>query len=466
MLARAKSESEATLLRRKSADYAARFEKARQTIEKLWVKTCNEDGTEGGYFATCYNPKVDPGEFAVYPRGGTLRAVLKQGGYLRDDGTVDREKVARLAQASDLALPPGFDKAAILGLLKSHAGSTAPAAVAKLTETLDKVGSVADQLKKYRYSIEDTGAIDRAKLDAVANAGAMKLSPFIDKAYVHREMKTLVETTARIHAELTAHGYIANGEIQDKFWELPSAERMQGSYPDRQAVFDILKEHKGIDVFTNQLDGLWAWIAMGEDPEELVKAARVQMILKTIYENNRVTNGWATQRTADGKEVKSDQGKDVWIASNYVLAHMLDYYGMTEESKDVYAVMDEVLLQHDNTSTSPESVRPDENKFIVKGYPRPGAVWTHLPLFFFKAQKASGKKTSTPEEMSAFIQGIFNPDSGAMERYRLQGEDRAESAHWGRSAGRIAYGLSRVRPGAGAGAAPAGGGGAAGSVLA
>ena len=49
---------------------------------------------------------------------------------------------------------------------------------------------------------------------------------------------------------------------------------------------------------------------MGEDPEELVKPARVQMILKTIYENNRVTNSWATQRTADGKEVKSDQGED------------------------------------------------------------------------------------------------------------------------------------------------------------
>jgi hypothetical protein len=179
-----------------------------------------------------------------------------------------------------------------------------------------------------------------------------------------------------------------------------------------------------------------------------------------------VTNGWATQRTADGKEVKSDQGKDVWIASNYVLAHMLDYCGLTEESKDVYKVMDEILLQHDNTSTSPESVRPDENKFIVKGYPRPGAVWTQLPLLFFKAQKQAGKKISTPEEMKAFMQGIFNPDGATLAAFRSRGQGGTESAHWGGKAGRIPYGLSRVRPGAGSGPAMPGGGGAAGSVLA
>jgi hypothetical protein len=136
---------------------------------------------------------------------------------------------------------------------------------------------------------------------------------------------------------------------------------------------------------------------------------------------------------------------------------------MTLESKDVYKVMDEVLLQHDNTSTSPESVRPDENKFIVKGYPRPGAVWTQLPLFFFKGQKQAGKKISTPEEMKAFIQGLFNPDgTGGFFR----GQAQAEPGSWVRKTGRIPYGLCRVRPGSGVEPAMPGGGGAAGSVLA
>jgi cellobiose phosphorylase len=334
MLEKAGAEAERSALRAKIADYRARFERAKRTAEKLWVRTRNQDGTEGGYFATCYDPKV------------------------------------------------------------------------------------------------------------------------------------ALEETALVCPELERNGYIVNGEIQDKFWEVSSAENLEGNYPDRQAVFNALSVHKSVDVFTNQLDGLWAWIAMGEDPDELVKPARVQMILKTIYENNRVTNGWATQRTAGREEVKSDQGKDVWIASNYVLAHMLDYCGMTEESKDVYKVMDEVLLQHDNTSTSPESVRPDENKFIVKGYPRPGAVWTQLPLFFFKAQKQAGKKISTPQEMKAFMQGIFNPDGATLAALRSRGQGKTESAHWGRKAGRIPYGLSRVRPGAGSGPAMPGGGGTAGSVLA
>jgi hypothetical protein len=463
MLAGAKAEADKVALRAAIADFTDRFERAKKTIETLWVKTRGENGGEGGYFATCYNPVVEPGEFSVYPQGPTLRAQLQQAGYLRDDGSVDADKVGAIANPSALQLSPGFDKKAVLDLLVANARKTDPVAVANLTDTLNKVGSIADQLKKYRYADEERGAIDRAKLEALPSAVALKVSPLVDKAYVYAEMKKVLESTAAVYPELEKNGYVAKGAIQEKFWDVASAQQLQGRYAAVQAIFDSLRAHKSFDVFTNQLDGLWAWIAMGEDPEELVKPARVQMILRTIYENNRVTNGWATQRTADGKEVKSDQGKDVWIASNYVLAHMLDYCGMTRESKDVYKVMDEVLLQHDNTSTSPESVRPDENKFIVKGYPRPGAVWTQLPLFFFKAQKQAGKTISTPQDMKAFIQGIFNPDAVAIAR--AQGS-KPESSHWAKKSGRIPYGLSRVRPGEGSGPAMPGGGGAAGSVLA
>jgi len=68
--------------------------------------------------------------------------------------------------------------------------------------------------------------------------------------------------------------------------------------------------------------------------------------------------------------------------------------------------------------------------------------------------------------MKAFIQGIFNPDGAALAALRSRGQGKTESAHWGRKAGRIPYGLSRVRPGAGGGPAMPGGGGTAGSVLA
>ncbi len=441
-------------------DCRARFDKARRTLETLWVKTRREDGTEGGYFATCYDPTVEPGELAVYPQGPTLRADLEQRGYLGADGSVDEETL------DALELSPGFDVRAVSALLESYVGRTSPSELASLAETLARVGSVADQLKKHRYADDDKGALDRTKVEALPDADALQVGPFVDKARVLEEMRRSLEKAARAYPELERHGYVTDGRIQDRFWELASADELEGRYPDRQAVWDALRLHKSFDVFTNQLDGLWAWIAMGENPDELVAPERAQRILETIYANNRVTNGWATQRTQDGEEVRSDQGKDVWIASNYVLAQMLDYYGMTEASKDVYKVMDEVLLEHDNTSTSPESVRPDENKFIVKGYPRPGAVWTQLPLFFFKAQKQAGKQTSTPAEMAAFMRSIFNPEGAAVAALRSRDLTATDSAHFGRKAGRLPYGLSRVRPAAGTGPAMPGGGGAAGSVLA
>jgi uncharacterized protein (DUF608 family) len=99
---------------------------------------------------------------------------------------------------------------------------------------------------------------------------------------------------------------------------------------------------RSTDVFTDQLVGLWQWIAMGE--KSFLPDDRVVKLLRTIYTNNRTPMGWATARKQDGSPVDSDQGKDVWIASNYVLAQMLDYYGLSDESKEVYRLMDKIIL--------------------------------------------------------------------------------------------------------------------------
>ena len=82
---------------------------------------------------------------------------------------------------------------------------------------------------------------------------------------------------------------------------------------------------KCTDVFTDQIVGLWQWIAMGEKP--FLPENRVKRLLKTIYINNRTPMGWATARKQDGSAVDSDQGKDVWIASNYV-PRRCSYYEM------------------------------------------------------------------------------------------------------------------------------------------
>jgi len=146
------------------------------------------------------------------------------------------------------------------------------------------------------------------------------------------------------------------------------------------------------DVWTNQLDAIWALIAMGE--ESFIPDERARQILKTIYENNRTFMGWAMCRTEDGGEVESEQGQDVYTTSNYVFAQLLDYYGLTEESKEVYKAMDKVVFQHANSLITPDNLRAELEKeegesapgphYIVAAYPRPGAVLTQIVIQFIK----------------------------------------------------------------------------------
>jgi hypothetical protein len=170
------------------------------------------------------------------------------------------------------------------------------------------------------------------------------------------------------------------------------------------------------DVWTNQLDGMWYLILMGEEP--FIPAEKARAILKTIYINNRNPLGWATARTQTGKPVESDQGKDVWVASNYVLAQLLDYYDLVKESKEVYKVMDKVVFQHANSLITPESVRPTFEKeageskpgphYIVCGYTRPGAIYSQLAMMFIKElQQKTGSTVIDSQQLKSFIADLF-----------------------------------------------------------
>lgn len=204
-------------------------------------------------------------------------------------------------------------------------------------------------------------------------------------------------------------------EVYEKLWI--DTKNSRGKRMQYYATcVDLATGKKNTDVWTNQLDGLWYLIAMGEEP--FIPEDKVKKILKTIYENNRNPMGWATARTQDGKPVESDQGKDVWIASNYVLAQLLDYYGMFKESKEVYKVMDEVIFGHANSLLTPESVRPTFEKeageskagphFIVQGYTRPGAIYMQLMIQFVKeTQNRTKTKRIDSRLLNTFINSLF-----------------------------------------------------------
>jgi uncharacterized protein (DUF608 family) len=166
------------------------------------------------------------------------------------------------------------------------------------------------------------------------------------------------------------------------------------------------------DVWTNQLDALWALLAMGE--ESFVSEERVKQILKTIYRNNRTFMGWAMCRTEDGGAVESEQGQDVYTTSNYVFAQLLDYYGLVKESKEVYKAMDKVVFQYANSLITPDNLRAELEKekgevteephYIVAAYPRPGAILTQIVLQYVKElQLRTNSKRVAAEHLNSFI---------------------------------------------------------------
>jgi uncharacterized protein (DUF608 family) len=180
--------------------------------------------------------------------------------------------------------------------------------------------------------------------------------------------------------------------------------------------YDAKTKKMNTDVWTNQLDALWALIAMGEEP--FIPAARARQILKTIYKTNRTTMGWAMTRTENAEAVESEQGQDVYTTSNYVFAQLLDYYGLVKESKEVYKAMDRVIFEHGNSLISPDNLRAELEKeqgeatkcphYIVAAYPRPGAVLTHLVMQFIKElQEQTGATKVDSPQLRSFVATMF-----------------------------------------------------------
>ncbi len=180
--------------------------------------------------------------------------------------------------------------------------------------------------------------------------------------------------------------------------------------------YDPVSGKTNPDVWINQLDALWSLIAMGEEP--FIPADRAREILKTIYRNNRTLMGWAMCRTEDGGPVESEQGQDIYTTSNYVFAQLLDYYGLTEESKEVYKAMDKVIFQHANSLISPDNLRAELEQeagesapgphYIVAAYPRPGAILTQIVIQHIKElQEQTGTTQIDSKELKSFTTNLM-----------------------------------------------------------
>jgi uncharacterized protein (DUF608 family) len=268
----------------------------------------------------------------------------------------------------------------------------------------------------------------------------------------HEEVKNTFDNLVLFGADAyDATTFIAGCQVMIQMAEMmgdaPAKARIQAAFDRARASLEQLwrdgKNRKGeklqyyltcydpesgranTDVWTNQLDALWYLIAIGEEP--FIPADRVRKILRTIYRNNRTTMGWAMTRTENGKQVESEQGQDVYTTSNYVLAQLLDYYGMVRESKDVYKHMDKVVFEYGNSLITPDNLRAEWEKeagesapgphYIVAAYPRPGAVWTHLVLEYIKDLQARKKtRTVDSQDLISFLSNLWNANPSSTEQ--------------------------------------------------
>lgn len=185
----------------------------------------------------------------------------------------------------------------------------------------------------------------------------------------------------------------------------------------RPEVMKLWDEEKGYfhidshtdDVMTDQLFGLWYGKMLGlEDKYPLVEEEKVVRSLKTIFKTNVASfgdgfMGAVNGRKADGRQLLSQQGDEVWVGTAYAFAancmlHHLESeawqtaYGLyrvvwSPEGQGYYFKTPEAYLNPEESVWNNPAKKYGQNLFRAMKYMRPGAVWAIYRAF----QQATGQ---------------------------------------------------------------------------
>jgi non-lysosomal glucosylceramidase len=177
----------------------------------------------------------------------------------------------------------------------------------------------------------------------------------------------------------------AGGRSLDKLW-------------DESAGYYHIDSHTD-DIMTDQLFGLWYSAVLGLEGggrPPIIPPERVKRTLRTIYEKNVLGYGGGLMgavngRTAEGKQLRSQQGDEVWVGTAYTFAANCLLHGLAEEglhtayglyhvvwspfgqgyffrTPEAYLNPDEVLWNNPNATYG-------DRLFRAMKYMRPGAIW-------------------------------------------------------------------------------------------
>jgi non-lysosomal glucosylceramidase len=213
-----------------------------------------------------------------------------------------------------------------------------------------------------------------------------------------------LKTTATMGRALLDHGISAldGKSIQDingkyKNWFAEGQKALQKLWNEAGGYFNI--DATTNDIMADQLFGQWYSKMLGleeMESERIIPRGQAEKALRAIYKNNVLgfgggLMGAANGRTKDGKQLRSQQGDEVWVGTTYALAANCILYGLREEglrtAYGVYHVVYSPFGQGYFFKTPEAYLNPDEivwndpkakygdKLFRAMKYMRPGAVW-------------------------------------------------------------------------------------------
>jgi len=242
-----------------------------------------------------------------------------------------------------------------------------------------------------------------------------------ESAYVGLLWLAGLQATVRMGETLASRGLVRAGDldirevlVKYKGW-FESGRSSLGKLWDEQAGYFHIDANTD-DIMTDQLFGVWYAGMLGLDAggrDPIVPPARVQRALRTIYDKNVLGFGGGVMgavngRQADGGQLLSQQGDEVWVGTAYAFAANLVLNGLVDEALHtaygLYHVVyspfgqgyffktPEAYLDPDEALWNDPAAKYGERTFRAMKYMRPGAVWA-----LYEAIRKNAGKTGPNE---------------------------------------------------------------------
>ncbi len=240
-----------------------------------------------------------------------------------------------------------------------------------------------------------------------------------ESAYVGLLWLAGLKATVRMGETLYSRGLTRAGDldirenlVKYKGWFESGRSSLRKLWDERAGYFHI--DATKDDIMTDQLFGVWyaGMLGLEADADPIVPPADVARALRTIYEKNVLGFGGGVMgavngRKADGGQLRSQQGDEVWVGTSYAFAANLVLNGMAGEAMHaaygLYHVVyspygqgyffktPEAYLDPNETLWNDASAKYGDKTFRAMKYMRPGAVWALYEALRKNAGKAEEK---------------------------------------------------------------------------